>query len=75
MTWQKNKYLNIAPTRSEKILWLNEEQKEKATTFETIQEALKVVGELFVDWSYGVWTILEEETYYPAKQVEVSQYR
>jgi hypothetical protein len=54
---------------------LFEEFKQNATTFETIQQATKRIGELIADWLWETYTILEEETYYPVKEISISDYK
>jgi hypothetical protein len=55
--------------------WLFEEFKQNATTFETIEQATKRIGELLADWLWETYTILEEETYYPIKEISISDYK
>jgi hypothetical protein len=91
-TKNKVSYLENKPTfkgnyvRPERY-WLFEEYKRNATTFETIEEATKMIGELIADWSWTTYTILEvgaiceagetkatEQTYYPIKEISISDY-
>ena len=64
-----------------------EEYKRNSTEFETIEEATKTIGELLAKWSYTTYTIYEvgaickagetkatEKTYYPIKEISVSDY-
>jgi hypothetical protein len=78
-TKNKVNYLENKPTFKGNYLvvekyWLFEEFKENATKFENIKEATKTIGELIADWSWATYTILEEKTYYPVKEISISDY-
>jgi hypothetical protein len=72
----KINYLQNIPTFRGGVekYWLFEEYKSNATQFETIEEATKEIGKLIADWSWNTYTILEEETYYPVKEISISDY-
>jgi hypothetical protein len=56
------------------VIWLFEEFKENATTFETITEATKKIGELIAEWYWDTYVILDLETYEPVKKISISNY-
>jgi hypothetical protein len=60
--------------KNDQPLWLFEEYKENATIFRTIKDATKTISEFIADWSWETYTILEEETYYPVKEISISDY-
>jgi hypothetical protein len=69
----ETRYLQIR--KEEQPLWLFEEYKENSTIFKTIEEAVKVIGKMFVDWLWETYTILEDKTYYPIKEISISDYK
>jgi hypothetical protein len=87
-TKDKTNYLQNIPTyKGVQRYWLFEEYKRNSTEFETIEEATKTIGELLAKWSYTTYTIYEvgaickagetkatEKTYYPIKEISVSDY-
>jgi hypothetical protein len=81
----ETRYLQIR--KEDQPLWLYEEFKQNATMFETIKDATKTIGEMIADWSWETYTILEvgaiceagetkatEQTYYPVKEISISDY-
>jgi hypothetical protein len=69
---KETRYLQIR--KGEQPLWLFEEYKENSTIFGTIKDATKAICEFIADWSWETYTILEEETYYPVKEISISDY-
>jgi hypothetical protein len=56
------------------IIWLFEEFKENATTFETITEATKKIGELIAEWYWETYIILDLKTYEAVKEISIRDY-
>jgi hypothetical protein len=56
------------------IIWLFEEFKENSTTFKTIAEATKKIGELIVPWGWETYIILDLETYETVKEISIRDY-
>jgi hypothetical protein len=69
----ETRYLQIR--KEEQPLWLFEEYKKNATIFGTIKDATKTICEFIANWSWATYTILEEETYYPVKEISISDYK
>jgi len=70
----KNEIRFLQIRKEEQPLWLFEEYKENATTFGTIKDATQTIGEFVANWSWATYTILEEETYWPVKEISISDY-
>jgi hypothetical protein len=66
--------------KGESPYWLYEEYRRNATTYETIEQATKVIGTMIGEWLYTTWTILEigdieQERYTPIKEIVISEYK
>jgi hypothetical protein len=66
--------------KGESPYWLYKEYRRNATTYETIEQATKVIGKMISEWLYTTWTILEigdieQEKYTPIKEIVISEYK
>jgi hypothetical protein len=66
--------------KGESPYWLYEEYRINATTYETIEQATKVIGTMIAEWLYTTWTILEigdneQERYKPIKEIVIGEYK